>query len=827
MNGLKKERIGEIKYNNRGLRMRIIEYRNTSDIDVIFDDGTVREHVSYGSFVRGTIAKQKYKKRKYVRVGDENAADNGLRMRITDIYRDSSDSRQYLEITFEDGVVVRGVTAQAFNKGKVINPKLEENTLKESLLEVFPLIANEWNYARNIDCTPETVFCGSGKKVWWKCKEGHEWECTVHNRTRNGTGCPYCSGRRAIPGKTDLVTLFPQLAEEWNYEKNPKDLQPENITSKSSKKIWWLGKCGHEWQATVNSRASGVGCPYCAGTRVLAGFNDLATAEPVLAAEWHPTKNGSLTPEHVSTGSIKKVWWLGKCGHEWEAVVSSRARGHGCPYCSGLRLLEGINDLQTINPELAQEWHPTKNGALTPTSISAGSEKKIWWLGKCGHEWQASPKSRNRGNGCPICAKRMQSSFPEQAIYYYLNKAFPDAKNRYTELGNNKMEIDIFIPSLSIGIEYDGKAFHNTEEAVQREVRKYEICRENGIKLIRVRELDIPEKEIGDIYIKSTHHPTFSDLDQTIAAVLETVDSEKQVDINVKRDEGEIKAQYYSILKDSSLLSARPDLAAEWHPTKNGILKPDMVAKAGNDKVWWLCANGHEWQAVVNSRYMGNGCPYCAGKKLLLGYNDLQTVKPALAAEWHPTKNGNLLPTMFLEKSGRKVWWKCKEGHEWEAAIRHRSNGSGCPYCWGRYATNGENDLKTVYPKIALLWHPTKNDGLLPSQVTKGSGKKIWWLGSCGHEWQRSVNTMVKTDACPYCSGREVLKGFNDLSTKRPEIADEWNYEKNNELTPDMFSEKSGKKVWWKCSNGHEWQARICDRSNGSGCPQCSRRKEC
>ena len=341
MNGLKKERIGEIKYNNHGLRMRIIEYRNTSDIDVIFDDGTVREHVSYGSFVRGTIAKQKYKKRKYVRVGDENAADNGLRMRITDIYRDSSDSRQYLEITFEDGVVVRGVTAQAFNKGKVINPKLEENTLKESLLEVFPLIANEWNYARNIDCTPETVFCGSGKKVWWKCKEGHEWECTVHNRTRNGTGCPYC-----------------------------------------------------------------------AGTRVLAGFNDLATAEPVLAAEWHPTKNGSLTPEHVSTGSIKKVWWLGKCGHEWEAVVSSRARGHGCPYCSGLRLLEGINDLQTINPELAQEWHPTKNGALIPTSISAGSEKKIWWLGKCGHEWQAIPKSRNRGNGCPICAKRMQSSFP-------------------------------------------------------------------------------------------------------------------------------------------------------------------------------------------------------------------------------------------------------------------------------------------------------------------------------------------------------------------------------------------------------------------------------
>ena len=120
----------------------------------------------------------------------------------------------------------------------------------------------------------------------------------------------------------------------------------------------------------------------------------LADEYPDLAAEWHPTKNGDLTPQMVTPGSNKKVWWLGKCGHEWEALINNRSNGNGCPVCAGKQVLVGYNDLATVNPSLAAEWHPTKNGELTPWMVISGENRKIWWrCGKCGHEWVLSSEA--------------------------------------------------------------------------------------------------------------------------------------------------------------------------------------------------------------------------------------------------------------------------------------------------------------------------------------------------------------------------------------------------------------------------------------------------
>ena len=131
--------------------------------------------------------------------------------------------------------------------------------------------------------------------------------------------------------------------------------------------------------------------------------NNLLTVNPELAIEWHPTKNGNLKPTDIAADSNKKVWWMCKHGHEWQATVASRNAGLGCPYCSSKKVLLGVNDLQATNPELATEWHPTKNGDLKPTDVAADSNKKVWWKGKCGHEWETSPKVRGRGIGCPFC----------------------------------------------------------------------------------------------------------------------------------------------------------------------------------------------------------------------------------------------------------------------------------------------------------------------------------------------------------------------------------------------------------------------------------------
>jgi len=137
---------------------------------------------------------------------------------------------------------------------------------------------------------------------------------------------------------------------------------------------------------------------------------NLEIINPTLAKEWHPTKNEKLTPFDVTPGSRKKVWWICAKGHEWEARVSNRHYlKRGCPYCSGQRANKS-NCLQTINLNLAKEWHPTKNGKLTPFDVTPGSGKKVWWICAKGHKWTATVNSRNQGKGCPYCSGRRRLS---------------------------------------------------------------------------------------------------------------------------------------------------------------------------------------------------------------------------------------------------------------------------------------------------------------------------------------------------------------------------------------------------------------------------------
>ena len=220
-------------------------------------------------------------------------------------------------------------------------------------------------------------------------------------------GAKPAARRRARP----FAEAFPALAAQWHPEKNG-SLTPSDVSAFSGERVWWLGPCGHEWLTAPRARAEGHGCPYCAGRKVLAGFNDLATKAPALAAEWHPEKNGALAPSDVAAGSRRKAWWLGPCGHEWEAAVSNRYRGSGCPYCSGRRLLPGLNDLATRRPEVAAQWHPTLNGPLTPSDVMPGSGVGVWWkCPACGCEWKAPPavRTRPKGTGCPSCAVARRS----------------------------------------------------------------------------------------------------------------------------------------------------------------------------------------------------------------------------------------------------------------------------------------------------------------------------------------------------------------------------------------------------------------------------------
>lgn len=279
--------------------------------------------------------------------------------------------------------------------------------------------------------------------------------------------------------------------------------------------------------------------------------------------------------------------------------------------------------------------------------------------------------------------------------------------------------------------------------------------------------------------------------------------------------------------RGNDLASQYPELAAQWHPTKNGELTPEMVTTGSHKAVWWICEKGHEWQAIVKSRTEGCGCPVCANRAVIPGINDLKTMFPNLAKQWHPTKNGKLTPQDVVPGTLRKVWWQCEKGHEWKAAIASRVNSAGCPVCAGKIVIPGENDLATFCPEYAKEWHSTKNGELTPKNVSPYSNRRAWWVCPKGHEYQAMVSARAyRGNGCPYCAGRKVLPGFNDLATREPEVAKQWHPTLNDTLTPEMVTIGSHRKVWWECPNGHIWKAVIHSRASGAkcGCPICAGR---
>lgn len=269
------------------------------------------------------------------------------------------------------------------------------------LATTHPELAKEWHPSLN-NLKPSDIVAGSHKKYWWKCEKNHKWQSSCDQRTVKKTGCPYCSNKKVCIDNC-LATTYPEIAKEWHPTKN--NLNPIDVVAGSNKVFWWKCKKGHEWEASSNSRTCNkAGCPYCSNQKVCKD-NCLATTHHELAKEWHPTKNNNLIPDNIVSGSHKKVWWICSKNHEWKISTNARtSKNTGCPYCSNQKVCKD-NCLSTTHPELAKEWNPTKNSNLTPNHVTAGSDKKVWWVCSKKHEWQAVCGARTgRGKAnCPIC----------------------------------------------------------------------------------------------------------------------------------------------------------------------------------------------------------------------------------------------------------------------------------------------------------------------------------------------------------------------------------------------------------------------------------------
>ena len=225
--------------------------------------------------------------------------------------------------------------------------------------------------------------------------------------------------------------------------------------------------------------------------------NTLELKFPEIAKEWHPTRNEGLFPSRVTPKSSKSVWWkCSSCKLEWRTKVASRVYGRGCPECAKHKRKESFkkyklntgSSLAEKFPEIAKEWNYDKNGDIKPKDVNYGSNDEYWWECELGHEWKTSVKSRTtKGTGCKYCNFELKTSFPEQAIFFYLNKVFQDVINSYQiEINNKKIEIDIFLPKFNLAIEYDGLFYHKKRK--QQDEQKNQNLNSFNLDVIRVRE---------------------------------------------------------------------------------------------------------------------------------------------------------------------------------------------------------------------------------------------------------------------------------------------------------------------------------------------------
>jgi hypothetical protein len=343
-----------------------------------------------------------------------------------------------------------------------------------------------------------------------------------------------------VTKRGSLSAENPELAKEFDRSKNG-GLSPEDFSAGSDKKVWWIGHCGHSWEASVGHRTRGRGCPICRGSLVQAGVNDLPTTHPKLAGEFDKDRNAGQTPSDFSAGSNKKVWWIGDCGHSWHATVAHRASGTRCPVCDGKIVVSGFNDLNTTHPEIAKYWSQ-RNLPVESNSIHAGTPNKAWFTCEKRHEYKTAVNSKTRFNlGCPICSNKV----------------------------------------LAPGV--------------------------------------------------------------------------------------------------NDLATTHPSIAAKWHPLKNGSFTPSDFTIGSHHKAWFICSLGHEYQQAIKSSLLF-ACNKCSGRVVVAGENDLQTLRPDLAAEWNFELNDRI-PADVMLGSDYKAWWIDQYAHVWQQGVQVRSRGVGCPKC--------------------------------------------------------------------------------------------------------------------------------------------------
>ena len=532
-------------------------------------------------------------------------------------------------------------------------------------------------------------------------------------------------------GKVILVKfsdICPDRISWWdptlNDGKNAKDLLPK------ATKIWF--RCpeakDHVFQRALNDWGNKKSCPYCKGLKV-AKSNSLATINPEIASEFHPTKNGDLTPDKIFWSTAKKVWWLCPEGsdHEWQMEVYKRTREkekYSCPFCKKKRASKAYS-LATEHPELAKEWHPTKNKDLLPSQVLPGTSREVWWLCEKGHSWKCKVLYRKRLN-CPDCNKirRDKNSFGN--VYPEYVEFWDNKKNKKSPFEVAKASNTKYWFKCSKGHVFDRVLSSISKSSFcptcYHENRKFLKNREQSlaVRFPEIAKFWHPTKNLP--YTTENVSPYKAEKFWFTCPEGEDHVYEQLLTNKVKRGDGCPVCKGTYNVPSKGFKKQFKEIANQWHPTKNGDLKPEDFTQGSSKKVWWLCPEGsdHEWEAMIGQRTrLGTGCPFCDGQRIC-STNNLAYLKPDYFEEWHPTKNTVDPSTIGIADSKHKPWWLCKHcGNEWQTSCNNRNKGKGCSLCdltpQSRQELTITFELMTIFGEIDPKGFKTRLNGRMRS----------------------------------------------------------------------------------------------------------------
>lgn len=399
-----------------------------------------------------------------------------------------------------------------------------------------PVLAGHWHYSLNNLMglgSPDDYTYGSHTFAWFWCGNPLHSYKYVCIKSYMKTGCNQCHGKAVIKGVNDFKTCCPEGALDWDYEHN--DDNPDNYMKSSSvKKHWKCHQCGHEWIAPISRIMAGHGCPECGKKKMGRGMQEyginrngsFASKHPLEASEWCDDLNdamGLLRPDSYSAKSSVMAWFhCGNILHEpYMSRIQDRANGHGCPQCSGRVPVKGVNDFETLYPWIARQWYQPFNDYEhlgTPDMYTAHSTVKVWfWCGNPLHSpWKTSiglrtGRTRKHQAHCPMCMLGQRQSTGERDMISTVCSMFPMLKHeimmnqsvsiKEASKGTvgSRMELDLFLPSLMIAIEYNGEYYHS-DELIQSKGRydsaqdyhdaKLDYCMQAGIELMTIWDND-------------------------------------------------------------------------------------------------------------------------------------------------------------------------------------------------------------------------------------------------------------------------------------------------------------------------------------------------